>query len=203
MHRLLVVVLGVPEVYESLYRTGYHRDTRLTHARGVLSRIAHSTSVLDVGCSHGYAVQALWSRGIRANGVDISPTAVRLAFDTRGTGNCGDDPCSQVGRATSLPFADKTLDTLLSTDVLEHLAPEEVDRAAREMARVTRRDMWLKIATREERDRAPLQNLHRRRAHTNVHRLHRTVMDPESWAARFGAVARNATVTGDLVHVML
>lgn len=189
-------------LYEELYKHGYHSDTRITHAKGVLKFVGTAKSVLDLGCSHGFAVAALWKRKIQANGVDIAQTAIDLAKKTRGDGRCGTDPCFQQADATSLPFPDKHFDTLISTDVLEHLSPSDVDVAIREMIRVTRREMWLKVCTHEEANRNALGKLHTNNIHTNVHKLHTAIMDVNAWATRFRAAGSNVTVSeGGLLHV--
>ena len=41
-------------------------------------------SVLDVGCSHGYAVSWLWRHGIKASGLDVSSIAISKAKAARG-----------------------------------------------------------------------------------------------------------------------
>lgn len=197
-----LLLLTVGEIYEALYQNGYHSDLHLSHARGVLQHV-RGESVLDLGCSHGFAVAALWKRGIVANGVDIAPSAIALARRTRGEGRCGPDPCFQVANATALPFGSKHFDALVSTDVLEHLSPSDVDAAVREMVRVTRRDMWLKIATERERDAVPLETLHRKRMHTDVRWLHTTVMGLDDWAERFRRHARTVIRLDDLLHVAL
>ena len=104
-------------------------------------------------------------------------------------------PTIAAGRAT--------VDAILSTDVLEHLRPEEVPAAVAEMARVVRVDMWLKIATTTERNRRPLQTLHARDSHRDVHQLHSTVMGLQEWANHFRRVATRVDVTNDLLHVVL
>lgn len=135
------------------------------------------SKVLDVGCSHGLGVKRLWELGFQASGVDLSAVAVRMARinrkPPRRRGQSRDEAatkwcvgtCFQQSSATSLPFANGTFDATLSTDVLEHLPPEDVPVAVSELARVTRRLLFLKIAPRKEalgaelsRLRAQLQN---------------------------------------------
>ena len=198
----ILFTLGAPNLYESLYQSGYHSDLRLSHAQDVLKRVSNASSVLDLGCSHGFAVSKLWKKKIQANGIDIAPTAIALATKSRGRGLCGNDPCFQTGNATFIPFPDKHFETIISTDVLEHIAPTDVDAAIRETLRVTRRDMWLKIATRKEVNRQPLRILHRKNAHMRVTHLHTTIMDLDAWSARFKRLGANgATVVDGLLHV--
>ena len=137
-------------LYETLYRAGYHNHTGLSRGAPLMSELNKMSrrlgepvrTALDVGCSHGLVVKDLWLRGIEANGVDISPTAVQLARSTREfprrnrTGmidqprgrrpspRCGEQaPCFQTASATMLPFASNSFDVVLSSDVLEQCAP--------------------------------------------------------------------------------
>ena len=93
----------------------------------------------------------------------------------------------------------------MSTDVLEHVMPSEVNRVVVELVRVTQAQMWLKIATRTEQNTNPLDDAHRRHMHTDVVRLHTTIMSLDAWAAAFRRHPdmREATVVRTMVHVAL
>ena len=144
---ILVTLLSLSasaNLYEDLYKTGYHNDLSLTHAKQlvVFASTSNPDNVLDVGCSHGLGVQMLWKRGVHANGIDISPTAVEMAIKTRTKHNkhkmCGEYACFKVGNATHLPFPDKSFDTIISSDVLEHINSNDVPPWC-EFARVTKK----------------------------------------------------------------
>ena len=184
---LYICMSSNANLYESLYKTGYHSDLNLSHATYLVQKVhANATNVLDVGCSHGKGVSLLWKRGIVANGVDISPTAVNLANTHRKTyRNCGGFPCFQVASATSLPFGNKTFDTIISSDVLEHLSKEEVPFAVDELIRVGKRRLLLKIATKVEGNKAPLKLLHAKNTYSSVKALHLSVMPIIKWASLF------------------
>jgi len=72
------------------------------------------------------------------------------------------------GSVLALPFPDGYFDTVLSTDCMEHLAPDDVPTALRELYRVSSRYVFLQIATTHDRD-----------GH-----WHLTVEDREWWEAR-------------------
>lgn len=190
-------------LYESLYRLGYGSDRPMIHYLPVLNtlRSVHNDdkiySVLDVGCSHGGGVRQLWEVGIPASGVDISPTAAAMATQTYGDNQsmCA-GPCFQNASVTNLPFADKSFDAILSTDVLEHLDEAEVQTAVIEMARVTRKWMFLKVSNRLESIRmhntkAPFANSTYARAamkqfgHKVPPHLHTAVHGMEWWVDAF------------------
>ena len=106
-------------------------------------------SVLDVGCSHGYAVSWLWRHGIKASGLDVSSIAISKAKAARGEepSQCV-PPCFAQGSATLLPWGDGAFDAIMSTDVLEHLEADEVTPALKELTRVAGKMLVLKIASR-------------------------------------------------------
>ena len=156
------------ELYDHLYSEGYHNDTHITHSPPLLLTIRNALpavrSVLDVGCSHGWAVEWLWRKGYESAGVDVSSLAVALAAKTRGRpgsrsmpgrgGRCWNSTaagarrrtvCFEVASATSLPFPSCSFDAIMSTDVLEHLEPSDVRTAVKEFARVARRYLVLKV----------------------------------------------------------
>jgi SAM-dependent methyltransferase len=85
--------------------------------------------VLDVGCGTGYTLSRL-PAGVRATGIDLSPTSVALARERA--------PGASIvqGSATALPFGDGTFDACIALDVLEHI--DDDLGAARELRRVVR-----------------------------------------------------------------
>jgi SAM-dependent methyltransferase len=118
-----------------------------------------AVSVLDVGCGHNEFVRALRERGIRAWGVDFACPGADQLVDV-----------------LELPFADKSWEWVTAWDMLEHLRPEQVDRALEELARVS--------------DKFAFTIAHRPSYHTVDGRpLHPTVEPPEWWLTqlrRFG-----------------
>ena len=90
--------------------------------------------LLDVGCGPGVFVGHLLqerSHDFRINALDISPAMIRLAYSRVGAENVR----FTVGRAESLPFADRRFDVVTGAGVLEYV---DCDRALDEMVRVTR-----------------------------------------------------------------
>ncbi len=111
-------------------------DARWKHApqslefrhRAALSLIPAGT-VLDLGCGDGLLLSLLASRGIEASGLDISPEAVKK--------------CHAKGLAAAvhsfaepIPHADRSFDTVVLLDVLEHVYdPLALLQEARRLAR--------------------------------------------------------------------
>lgn len=207
----LIAVLGKPlrgaELYEAIYRLGCSSEGLMVHYNPILAELKRMAgrgegahSVLDVGCSHGGGVKALWNMGLNASGVYVSTTAVDMARERQ-----GDNPqscvgtCWQQASVTALPFADLSFDAIISTDVLEHLDPPDVDTAVAELARVARKWMLLKISNRVESNRmqairAPFGNgTFAKEARRQFRRdlppqLHASVHDADWWIAKFKAV---------------
>lgn len=98
--------------------------------------------MLDVGCGEGGLVRALLRHGVDAYGVDVSRVVVARA------GAVLPDRFS-VGSMLALPFPCNAFETITATDCLAHLSAEDVPAALKEFARVTRRFVYLEIATTE------------------------------------------------------
>ena len=92
---------------------------------------------LEVGSGAGPNLVWLAEKGIEANGVDISPSAVDLChkvFQARGIS----DRMGRVehGSATALPFEDNSLDGVLESCVFQHLNKQDRETAHAEVVRV-------------------------------------------------------------------
>lgn len=97
------------------------------------AELAASGRALDVGCGSGQTMT--WFRQHfpewRIFGLEIAPEAVRAARE-QGCSVCR-------GSALTLPYPDRSVDLIVSLDVLQHLPLETGDRQAlREMHRVLR-----------------------------------------------------------------
>ncbi len=104
-----------------------------------------SGRILDVGSGMGALVLELLRQGADAYGVDVSTVAA-----SRGSRHAPGH--FFTGSILALPFPNDSFDTLISTDCLEHLAPSDVTLALREMYRVCRRNLFLRVGTAKDRD---------------------------------------------------
>jgi len=99
---------------------------------------------------------------------------------------CADGSCFQRASATALPFANRSFDAIMSSDVLEHLSKKDASLAVREFARVARTHLFLKIADRKEFKTGDLEQL--RQAGVSVpESLHLTVQPRAYWLRLFEA----------------
>lgn len=114
-------------------------------ARTILTTCGGSR-LLDVGCGMGALVRALLMAGLDATGLDVAPACIEH-------GNAIAPGRFVHGSILELPFDDDAFDVVVCTDVLEHLGEADVDRAISELVRVSRRGLYLTIATGPDRDR--------------------------------------------------
>ncbi len=138
--------------YQAQY-DGYWKSTdRIGESSGDMDRIAEQIVMtcgigrtLDVGSGEGLLVASLLRRGVDAYGVDVSEVV---------TARCNNRMPDRFthGSVLALPFEDASFQTVVSTDCMEHLAPEDVPKALKEIHRVASRFVFLQLATTLDRD---------------------------------------------------
>jgi SAM-dependent methyltransferase len=149
-----IVSIGARELeralHDELYRDGYFGDTgaaevvleigtpeytrTATHADEgayLVWRFLPVKRTLDVGCAFGFFVEAERELGLDARGVDVSQYALdRAALGARGHVRYGN-------LLHRLPFGRGAFEGVSLFETLEHLPPEVVPRALREVRRMT------------------------------------------------------------------
>lgn len=162
----LAAVLQGKNLYDALYSAGYHSNATFSHSRPLLRAIGRDRtlrSVVDFGCSNGFAVEHLWKTGHIASGYDVSENAVKLARRLRGDGHgkcLKDAPCFFSNAAILDALGAKGgVDAVMSSDVLEHVEPAEVRATVARLAKLAKRKMFMKVATARERNRQPIETL--------------------------------------------
>lgn len=155
--------------YADLYDGYWQRQDRFgSHSFKDAGEIAQQVlttcgpgKLLDVGSGMGLLVRELLTRGIDAYGLDAS----RVAVDA-----CNAQTPERFirGSILAIPYPDNAFETVVSTDCLEHLAESDVPTALGELARICRGGLYLRIATRPDRDNT----------------WHLTVRDRAWWEAR-------------------
>jgi len=92
---------------------------------------------LEMGCGAGANLVWLARKGIRVSGVDISPTALRLARVALGRAGCTDRVGWLVEASVSaVPFEDGAFDGVVEACVFQHLGRDDRARAFREVKRL-------------------------------------------------------------------
>lgn len=100
-------------------------------------RVVHGWDVLDVGCGTGRNANALSELGNRVVGIDIAPTAIRLARE-RARGGAG-AATYQVGDiGAPYPFLDASFDLVLDVTSSNSLSEKERVIMLHEIQRVLR-----------------------------------------------------------------
>jgi SAM-dependent methyltransferase len=119
----VVLEIGTPEYT----RTATHAD----EGAYLVWRFLPVRRTLDVGCAFGFFVEAERELGLDASGVDVSQYALdRAALGARGHVRYGN-------LLHRLPFGRGTFEAVSLFETLEHLPPEVVPRALREVRRMT------------------------------------------------------------------
>jgi len=102
----------------------------------VLRKFVRGPAVLDVGCASGTYVDLLAQDGLDVTGLEAIPEFLKAAEARGRRGRF------VLGGAESMPFADKSFDSTILFDVLEHLDDQAV---VAEAVRVTRQRLLVLV----------------------------------------------------------
>jgi methionine biosynthesis protein MetW len=121
---------------ERFQNSQWQKLHELCFSKQVVLRMIEPGSVLDIGCGDGQLLEALKQRGIEGVGLDISSTAIAIGV-SRGL------DCRWHDLSEPLPFQSNSFDTVVLTDVLEHLfQPAET---LKEVYRVCAKDILVSV----------------------------------------------------------
>jgi ubiquinone/menaquinone biosynthesis C-methylase UbiE len=98
-----------------------------------MSRPAPGRRLLDLGCGRGEVLAAMSLAGAVAAGVDFSTEALAIARNT--ASRLGAPVLLVRARAESLPFRGGVFDTVLATDIVEHLPEPDLRCSVAEVHR--------------------------------------------------------------------
>jgi len=118
---------------------------------------------LDVGCAKGFLVKALDELGVDAYGIDPSVYAVSNAHP-----DVGDK--INLDSAQSIPYPDNTFDVVTCFDVMEHVPLKEVTKTLKELLRVSKEWVIIRVMTHE--------------VEGDLDSSHETIRDREWWTER-------------------
>jgi len=135
---------GWDKVYAERFMTNWYPNEDIIRfcARLIRKRLTHDQfevkrpveSVLDLGCGNGRHAVYFAREGMKAAGIDVSPSAISWARDWAQRENLDVD--FRLGKIEELPFADNAFDAAVSHGVLDHVRMETARRAAEEVHRV-------------------------------------------------------------------
>lgn len=139
--------------YDDVYRRGYGIQSKWHHLkfRRVIEELEGHRRHLDVGCGPGTLIGLLDER-FNSTGIDISTTAIDYA---RGAYECG-SKCFLALPAHALPDECRDYDVVTVVEVIEHLAPVELDHVLRTTIERLRRGGKLVVTTPNFRSAWPL-----------------------------------------------
>jgi SAM-dependent methyltransferase len=122
--------------FDRMGLSGYEKYDRYMSNADVAAyliwRFVPGQHTLDAGCAFGFVVEALREIEIDAEGVDVSFFAIDHATPAA-LGHV-----RQGSLLDRLPYDDGTFDVVSALETLEHLPPESIPAAVRELRRVTR-----------------------------------------------------------------
>jgi ubiquinone/menaquinone biosynthesis C-methylase UbiE len=129
---------GPKSCFKCEYKWDMFKDTIYAEMRAILK--LKPKKLLDVGCAKGFLCKAMLENGVEAYGCDISQWAID---------NCEPEVKGRLRQfeldgKTPLPYADNEFDVVASSSLLEHIKPEYIEYAFREMCRVT--SNWVCVA---------------------------------------------------------
>lgn len=114
---------------QSSHKLGWGERAVLDKERlKLIKQFVAGKKVLDIGCGYGLYVDYLSSRGFDATGVDFVGDFIKKARKTK-RGNF------VKGYADCLPFKDKTFETVLLFDILEHGNDEKILMEAKRVSK--------------------------------------------------------------------
>lgn len=115
----------------------------------------HSHTVLDVGCGDGVLSYLISKKGFEVTGIDSSKEAIKFAQN-----KCikKSNISLLVGTVYTLPFADKSFDNIVCSEVIEHL--ENPDQLLKEIKRVWNGKGKVVITTPIKLTEKPLDTMH-------------------------------------------
>ena len=123
------------------------------HYSECLDLLEDGNSWLDAGCGCGhYIKQAIHDKNIRLFGMDVVDKSVAIAIKNGIS-------CIKHSISELFPYDDETFDLVTSTDVLEHLCPQDVDVALSEIYRVLKFDCHAMLAPHTKPDRTGVLHL--------------------------------------------
>jgi len=170
-------------IYDKLYSVGYHDKGKNLGQQYVpfLCQRFKFKSVLDVGCANGLSVKSFQNYRKFSYGIDISEIAIRYATEQYHVRNCIE------GNVLNIPFRDRFVDAVFTCDVLEHLAPHDIRKAIKEIIRVSRKYLFIKVSDTIEHNREFLDKASQKweEVFMNIPNLHMTVLSFREWKEIF------------------
>jgi SAM-dependent methyltransferase len=104
--------------------------------------IFNPKNALDVGCGRGTFIAYERDVGIKAEGFDFSGWSVKNHY-----ARCDKKWLKNCDATKPWPYSDKSFDLVTVLDLMEHIYLDDIDKVINEMYRVTKKWIFLQIAT--------------------------------------------------------
>ena len=138
------------KIYDTLYLKGYHRTgftgkTLISFLQEHYS-LSSKNKVLDIGCSNGSGVKII--NDLAGSNICYGLDASKHGIDYCNKTNPNNKDKYKVASLPNIPFDDDMFDVIFSSDVIEHLLPEDIEKSFNEINRVTQKNshIFLSIA---------------------------------------------------------
>lgn len=94
-------------------------------------------SVLEVGAGDGHLIGEIHNRyKVKCSSVDINPELSRHVKEKYGID-------TYIGDACNLSLPDNSFDLVFTHQVLQHISPEDIERALFHILRIAKKEVWL------------------------------------------------------------
>lgn len=176
--------INYKEIYEKIYELGYQspdnwrKSLSYDSIDSIVNQFQFNT-ILDIGCASGRFVRRFRELGKKAYGIDISEKAIKTAHKL-GITSC------KLGNILDIPFSNGIFDAVFTTDTLEHIHPDDVDQAIKEIGRVSSNYIFVHVSSKKEAKRKWIDLLH------NIYKdlldyddLHLSIYPEEVWRNKF------------------
>lgn len=136
------------ELWDRVHRQTVPRDDRpfleaVTFSYHLQQSGLAGARLLDAGCGYGRDLLYLAKQGFQVYGMDISPTAIRLAQQRFAA--AGLPGRLLVGDIRAMPYPRRTFDAVISSGVMPYLLKRDILRSLAEIRRVLRPGAWLVV----------------------------------------------------------
>ena len=168
-------------LYNDLYESGYHRGKAFAgrHLITFLKKyyVVNEIDVaLDIGCSNGTGISKI--NNLAGSNICYGMDPADLAIEYCNNKHPDSIEKYKVGALPNIPYDDNMFNIIFCSDVLEHLLPDDVEKAMDEIIRVSTADthIFLDIAL------VPESNRYNKICETHkVENLHTNLLSSEQW----------------------
>jgi len=178
------------DIYDKLYEVGYRLNDKncgVTSLIYICKNLKFDT-IIDVGCSTGSGYDVATGYKKQYTGIDVADLAVKKAIARNRN--------VVQGSICDIPFEDESFDVSFSSDVIEHIHPDDIDLALSEMIRVAKKYVVVKMSTTASKRADKINPISWvDRAGLSIKNMHLTIWSSSVWLEKL------MTLDLDVIHV--